>query len=165
MWANEGSSTAQKMKFSIKDFFSKCDQISRKLRILSYLLNKSFIFLCSGRATFIANNEESNEYKIFFIFITQVVCAKFRGLRALVDLVVLAPLRYRAFVAILWVQNIILRAFRGSKLFSRGYFVGPKVFLAGISWFPIFFSWVFLRSKIFSRGYFLGQRFFLVGIW
>ena len=27
------SSTAQKMKFSIKDFFSKCDQTRRKLRI------------------------------------------------------------------------------------------------------------------------------------
>ena len=25
--------TAQKMKFSIKDFFSKCDQFRRKLRI------------------------------------------------------------------------------------------------------------------------------------
>ena len=25
--------TAQKMKFSIKDFFSKCDQIRRELRI------------------------------------------------------------------------------------------------------------------------------------
>ena len=30
--------TAQKMKFSIKDFFSKCDQIGRRLRIRSYLL-------------------------------------------------------------------------------------------------------------------------------
>ena len=30
--------TAQKMKFSIKDFFSKCDQIHRKLRIWSHLL-------------------------------------------------------------------------------------------------------------------------------
>ena len=42
--------TAQKMKFSIKDFFSKRDQIRRKLRIWSHLLNKSlmenFIF-CS----------------------------------------------------------------------------------------------------------------------
>ena len=28
--------TAQKMKFSIKDFFSKCDQIRRKLRIWSH---------------------------------------------------------------------------------------------------------------------------------
>ena len=41
--------TAQKMKFSIKDFFSKCDQIRRKLRIWSHLLNKSlmenFIFV------------------------------------------------------------------------------------------------------------------------
>ena len=31
------------MKFSIKDFFSKCDQIHRKLRIWSHLLKKSFM--------------------------------------------------------------------------------------------------------------------------
>ena len=41
--------TAQKMKFSITDFFSKCDQIRRKLQIWSHLLKKSvmenFIFL------------------------------------------------------------------------------------------------------------------------
>ena len=38
------NSTAQKMKFSIKGFFSKCDQIRRKLRIwLSYLLKKSLM--------------------------------------------------------------------------------------------------------------------------
>ena len=40
--------TTQKMKFSIKDFFSKCDQIRSFLRILSHLLKKSsmenFIF-------------------------------------------------------------------------------------------------------------------------
>ena len=39
------------MKFSIKDFFSKCDQIRNYLRIWSLLLKKSlmenFIFLCS----------------------------------------------------------------------------------------------------------------------
>ena len=35
--------TAQKMKFSIKDFFSNFDQIRRKLRIWSQLLKKSFI--------------------------------------------------------------------------------------------------------------------------
>ena len=38
----------QKMKFSIKDFSSKCDQILKKLRIWSHLLEKStmqnFIF-------------------------------------------------------------------------------------------------------------------------
>ena len=41
----------KKMKFSIKDLFSKCDQIRSFLRIWSHLLNKSFIenffFLCS----------------------------------------------------------------------------------------------------------------------
>ena len=45
---NNTSITAQKMKFSIKDFFSKCDQIHRKLRIWSHLLKKfvmeNFIF-------------------------------------------------------------------------------------------------------------------------
>ena len=43
-----GINTAQEMKVSIKDFFSKYDQIRRKLRILSHLLKKSleenFIF-------------------------------------------------------------------------------------------------------------------------
>ena len=40
-----------KKKFSIKDFFSNCDQIRRKLWIWSHLLKKSFIkkfhFLCN----------------------------------------------------------------------------------------------------------------------
>ena len=35
--------TAQKMKFSIKDFFRKCHQIRRKLRIWPYLLKKSLM--------------------------------------------------------------------------------------------------------------------------
>ena len=35
--------TVQKMKFSIKDFFSKCGQIRKKLRIWSHLLTKSLI--------------------------------------------------------------------------------------------------------------------------
>ena len=34
---------AQNMKFSIKDFFIKCDQIRRKLRIWSHLLKKSLM--------------------------------------------------------------------------------------------------------------------------
>ena len=35
--------TAQKMKFSIKDFFSKCYQIRSFLRIWSHLLKKSLM--------------------------------------------------------------------------------------------------------------------------
>ena len=35
--------TAQKAKFSIKDFFKKCDQILWKLRIWSHLVKKSFL--------------------------------------------------------------------------------------------------------------------------
>ena len=44
--------TAQKLKFFIKDFFSKCDQIRKNLRIWSYLLKRplmeNFIF-CAVR--------------------------------------------------------------------------------------------------------------------
>ena len=36
-------STAQKLKFSIKDFFRECDQVRRKLRISSHLLKKSLM--------------------------------------------------------------------------------------------------------------------------
>ena len=50
-----GTNTAQKMKFSIKDLFSKCNQICRKLRIWSHLLRKSlmekFIFYAVGENT------------------------------------------------------------------------------------------------------------------
>ena len=35
--------TAQEIKFPIKDFFSKCDQIHKKLWIWSYLLKKSLM--------------------------------------------------------------------------------------------------------------------------
>ena len=41
--AQNSLSTAQKMKFSIKDFFSKCDQIRRRLLIWSHLLKKSLM--------------------------------------------------------------------------------------------------------------------------
>ena len=44
------ATTAEKMKFPIKDFFSKCDQIRRKLRIWLDLLKESLIenFIFSG---------------------------------------------------------------------------------------------------------------------
>ena len=40
---NQSIHTAQKMKFSIKDFFSKCEQIRTFLRICSHLLKKSLM--------------------------------------------------------------------------------------------------------------------------
>ena len=39
----DGWITAQKIKFSIKDFFSKCDQIHSFLQIWSHLLKKSLM--------------------------------------------------------------------------------------------------------------------------
>ena len=47
--SSPSNTTAQKMKFSFKDFFSKCEQIRNKLQIWSHLVKKSlmknFIFL------------------------------------------------------------------------------------------------------------------------
>ena len=53
------------MAFSIKDFFSKCDQIRRKLRIWSHLLKKSlienFIFCALTNSDTQCANEKSDE--------------------------------------------------------------------------------------------------------
>ena len=60
---NQRSTTAQKMKFSIKDLFSKCDQIRNFLRIWSHLLKKSlmenFIFCAVYDRTFLRKKSYS----------------------------------------------------------------------------------------------------------
>ena len=59
--------TAQKMTFSIKDFFSQCDQICKKLRIWSHLLKESlmesFIF-CAVRGCDFAGQRRENDIKL-----------------------------------------------------------------------------------------------------
>ena len=49
------------MKFSIKDFSSKCDQIPRKLRIWSHLLQKSLMENFIFYAVYILINEKFND--------------------------------------------------------------------------------------------------------
>ena len=73
--------TAQKMKFSIKDFFSKCDQIRRFLRIWSHLLEKSliesFIFYvvkCQHNASI--HNVFKLKSKIFAMIVKIVIMLK-----------------------------------------------------------------------------------------
>ena len=65
------------MKFSIKDFFSKCDQIRSFLRIWSHLLKKSLIenFICAVNLTgnqiilvILQNNLRMPELKISLTF-------------------------------------------------------------------------------------------------
>ena len=60
--------------------------------------------------------------------------------------------------------------FRGSKNFSRGYFVGLKFFswdfagpkfFGGYSWVQNVLSWVFRGSEFFSREYFVGPFLFV----
>ena len=59
--------TAQKMKFSIIDFFSTCDQIRRKLRIWSHFLMKlwikNFVSLCSA---YIAYEDRHSLWNLLF---------------------------------------------------------------------------------------------------
>ena len=75
-------SLLKKLKFSIKDFFCKCDQIRRKLRIWSHLLKKSlmdnFIF-CAVLVAWILFpiNCFSTTYTLFPYLITNVVVIKF----------------------------------------------------------------------------------------
>ena len=58
-------STAQKMKFSMKDFFSKCDQIRSFLQLWSHLLKKplieNFVFCavhCNSMTFTVASKQE-----------------------------------------------------------------------------------------------------------
>ena len=64
------SDTLQKMKFSIKDFFSKCDQIQRKLRIWSHLLKKSVIENFIFMKTNCSNHLKKNSMYIYCIIIS-----------------------------------------------------------------------------------------------
>ena len=57
----------QKIKFFIKDFFNKCDQIHRKQRIWSHLLKKHFMknnFLCNVFCSLF--DKICQEYTMFF---------------------------------------------------------------------------------------------------
>ena len=64
--------TAQKMKFSIKDLFSICDQIHRKPRIWSHLLKKAlmekFIFCAVSRNGKTTQTEQSILH-VFILFL------------------------------------------------------------------------------------------------
>ena len=72
--------TAKKMKFSIKDFFSKCDQTRRKLRIWSRFLNKSltknFIFCAVLVKTFFQLQNLILEKSIWLTHLSQTSMMK-----------------------------------------------------------------------------------------
>ena len=64
--------TAQKIKFTIKDFFSKCDQIRSKLRIWSHLLKEflmeNFIF-CAVKDPFSMFDRVLNTFQLPIYFL------------------------------------------------------------------------------------------------
>ena len=66
--------THKKMKFSIKDFFRKCDQIRRKLRIWSHLLKK---FLME-KFLFFLQCFQCHDYQVY-VFIFLSICYRIHG--------------------------------------------------------------------------------------
>ena len=81
--------------------------------------------------------------------LSQIECAKFTGLRAILGLAGLVPSCHHAFVGI-----------SSNQSFSGEYYVGPKFFLVGISWFQNFLSWLFHGSKVFFSWLFCGSNSF-----
>ena len=70
LFIHERNTTAQKMTFSIKDFFSKCDQIRRKLQIWSHLLKKSLmenVIFCVVYILFVRNHDLANKNLISYL--------------------------------------------------------------------------------------------------
>ena len=58
------------MKFSIKGFFSKCDQIRRRLRIWSHLLTKSLMenpFFCAVKRPFEKSHMKSDSIEPWYV--------------------------------------------------------------------------------------------------
>ena len=72
--------TAQKMKFCMKDFFSKCDQIRRKLRILVTLteeiLNGKLHFLCRHSILKYKTASVDNDTQIYWLFESISCCMR-----------------------------------------------------------------------------------------
>ena len=76
------------MKFLIKDFFSKYDQIRRNLRILSHLLKKSLMenFIFCVRVVKIPHNDcdddgdddddDDDDDELFYEIVNQLKCVK-----------------------------------------------------------------------------------------
>ena len=76
--------TAQKMKFSIKDFSSKCDQIADLVTFTEKILNGKLHFLCSANVRFaerlicVLSFHSRIHLWIFSVFIFFLVYASFR---------------------------------------------------------------------------------------
>ena len=73
--------TVQKMQLSIKNFFSKSDQIRSFLRIWSHLLKKSlmknFIFCAVNKETFFCEKQENSSLENFVLpFPLQIIKLK-----------------------------------------------------------------------------------------
>ena len=101
------------MKFSIKNFFSKCDQIHSSQRIWSYLLKKSlmesFTFLCRGQMT-------KWKWQHFILFLWDIAVKK-----TLRNFVVRG---FRGFLK----NKTFLDEFQFSWSFSRMYVIGYNFF-------------------------------------
>ena len=71
--------TTQKMKFFIKDFFSKCDQIRSLLRIWSHLRKKSlmenFIFCAVDRISKMSKGAHDQRWRMYLMLARRNIIA------------------------------------------------------------------------------------------
>ena len=98
--------TAQKIKFSIKDFLSKSNQIYSFLRIWSHLMKKplmeNLIFCAVGKGIYWPNKI------LFFVFSTMALMAHIVGL-ALKVLIVMMKCKVKKDICFQWQYWIIKR--------------------------------------------------------
>ena len=77
-FSDKNSNSCTKKRFSIKDLFSKCDQIRRKLRIWSHLLKKSLI----ENFNFCAVNIVISRLRCNFAILSERFCENYISLNA-----------------------------------------------------------------------------------
>ena len=78
------------MKFSIKDFLSECDQIQRKLRLLSHLLKKSLmenLFFVHCKQTVLGFLTTTSSYQV-----TEIPCTICQLLKSNAEIIPVAQL-------------------------------------------------------------------------
>ena len=75
---------------------------------------------------------ERRSVNIFYVKVSRYVGSVLNSVDLVSSRVSRVPCHHA--IVLWWVQNFFSWVFRGFEIFSRGYFVGPTVFLVGTSW-------------------------------
>ena len=107
---NKNISTAQKMKFSIKGFFSKCDQIRSFLRIWSHLQKKSLmenLIFCAVFLHFLLEHWCGHNDLTEIIFLIEPILQQYSWLAQLCQYILAPPAMVSQQLSVLhWMKNL-----------------------------------------------------------